>query len=543
MCTWIDPRIIHFTHARISPHFSGCGRSVIDTLEELKMGYITPAELPRIKVVPLVPQDDAEFLQQRKVNKRAAAAAAVNALTYYFSLNNRRLWVLKQCRELGLLHENDHKILVVLDLRKQMREKYTIDRCSLSAKFMTVKSATGSKTEDGAAQKTDGEYQTDPPDDLPPNSSSGIPLEGVGGATRPSLCKGSSDVASLASAIALGVGLVSAMEERQIEGESCAIEGLLKTQGTTPPALKLTWEGPSDINNIHFSPNGKSLLVGMSDGTLRILDATNATLIHTEATVHEVTMCSFAPDGRTFFGASPGGAIRTWSSEGVQWSDTGSDASNRTQLHSCCFSPGGNLILGSSSDGRLTLWRKNAAPIIQVDDSVKLNKCLWQKEDTSFDGVSGAAAYTCAFSPDGKTVLSGSKDKTLRLWCIESKGLLKTLDGGHSGEVTCCEFSPCGTKILSGSEDSTLVLWDIASEKAEITMNGHCELVLTCCFSPDGKLIASGSVDNTLKLWDASSGKLRASLQHFSWVKTCKFSPDGKAVVSGGVDTLLRWWG
>jgi WD40 repeat protein len=538
MCAWIDPRIIHFTHARISPHFSGCGRSVIDTLEELKMGYITPADLPRIKVVPLVPQDDAEFLQQRKVNKRAAAAAAANALTYYFSLNNRRLWVLKQCRELGLLHENDHKILVVLDLRKQMREKYTIDRCSLSAKFMTVKSATGTKTEDGATHKTDGEDHRGP-DDLPQSSSAGIPLEGVGRATGPSLCKGSSDVASLAYAIGLGVGLVSAMEERQIEGANCATEGLL-TQGT--PALKLTWEGPSDINACSFSANGKSLLVGMSDGTLRLLDATNATLIHTESTVAEVTMCSFAPDGRTFFGASPGGAIQTWSSEGIQWSeDIGGGAGNSTQLHSCCYSPCGNVILGASSDGRLTFWRKHTAPI-QEDDCVKRNKCLWQKEDT-FDGVGGAAAYTCAFSPDGKTVLSGSKDNTLRLWCIESKGLLKTLDGGHSGEITCCEFSPCGTKILSGSEDSTLVLWDIASEKAEITMNGHCELVLTCCFSPDGKLIASGSVDNTLKLWDASSGKLRASLQHFSWVKTCKFSPDGKAVVSGGVDTLLRWWG
>ncbi len=72
-------------------------------MDRSRMGYITPADLPRIKVVPLVPQDDAKFLQQRKVNKRAASAAAANALTYYCSLNNRRLWILKQCRELGIV--------------------------------------------------------------------------------------------------------------------------------------------------------------------------------------------------------------------------------------------------------------------------------------------------------------------------------------------------------------------------------------------------------------------------------------------------------
>jgi len=103
-----------------------------------------------------------------------------------------------------------------------------------------------------------------------------------------------------------------------------------------------------------------------------------------------------------------------------------------------------------------------------------------------------------AFSPDGKTILSGSGDKTLKLWDTSGK-LLKTFTG-HQNPVNAVAFSSDGKTILSGSADNTLKLWD-TSGKLLKTFTGHENYVRAVAFSPDGKTILSGSEDKTLKLW------------------------------------------
>jgi WD40 repeat protein len=78
-----------------------------------------------------------------------------------------------------------------------------------------------------------------------------------------------------------------------------------------------------------------------------------------------------------------------------------------------------------------------------------------------------ASVSSVAFSPDGKTVASGSDDKTIRLWDVKS-GKSRTTPEGHTGEVSSVGYSPDGRTLVSGSWDREVLLWDIpAVEKAQ----------------------------------------------------------------------------
>ena len=88
----------------------------------------------------------------------------------------------------------------------------------------------------------------------------------------------------------------------------------------------------------------------------------------------------------------------------------------------------------------------------------------------------------CRFAPDGKTLVSASWDKTLKIWDVES-GTCKTTLEGHSGMVFACDFAPHGKTIVSASEDKTVRIWDVESGKCQRTLKGHRYLCLFCAIA------------------------------------------------------------
>jgi WD40 repeat protein len=158
-----------------------------------------------------------------------------------------------------------------------------------------------------------------------------------------------------------------------------------------------------------------------------------------------------------------------------------------------------------------------------------------------------------AFSPDGKTALSGSEDRTLKLWDIGTGKMIRTFEG-HAGYVYSVAFSPDGKMALSGSSGGTLKLWDISTgEENSISKeiytfksySARSVRVYYVAFSPDGKMALLGSSDNTVSLWDISAGKEISSIgeeEDDSYVQSVAFSPDGKMALLGIGDGTLRLW-
>ena len=114
--------------------------------------------------------------------------------------------------------------------------------------------------------------------------------------------------------------------------------------------------------------------------------------------------------------------------------------------------------------------------------------------------------WSVAFSPDGKTVVTASRDNMVRLWEAASGKEIRQFQG-HQGGVSSVVFSPDGKTVATASHDRTLRLWEVASGKELRQFQGHRGWVTSVAFSPDGKMMVSAGGDDTVRLWDVATGK------------------------------------
>lgn len=169
--------------------------------------------------------------------------------------------------------------------------------------------------------------------------------------------------------------------------------------------------------------------------------------------------------------------------------------------------------------------------------------------------------HAIAFSPDGKTIASGSGDRTIKFWDAQSGKLMNTLIG-HTSKVTSVAFSADAKTLVSGSEDDTLKIWEVSSGRLLRTITAYGNQInglSSVAFSPDGKTVIAGSATQ-IKVWEAATGKqLRTLATHESHtsgepggmqmtsccgseVRSAIFSPDGSLIASAHDDGTIRLW-
>jgi len=194
------------------------------------------------------------------------------------------------------------------------------------------------------------------------------------------------------------------------------------------------------------------------------------------------------------------------------------------QLCAAAFSPDGRRIVTGSKDRTAIVW-----------DAASGKELLILKGHLS--GV-----ISVAYSPDGQRIVTGSQDSTAKVWEAATGKELLTLKG-HSAGVRSVAYSRDGGRIVTGSEDRSAKVWDAATRKELLTLKGHTDLVSSAAFSPDGQRIATASKDATAKVWDAASGRELFTLKgHTAWINSVAFSPDGQRIVTGSDDKRAKVW-
>jgi WD40 repeat protein len=193
-------------------------------------------------------------------------------------------------------------------------------------------------------------------------------------------------------------------------------------------------------------------------------------------------------------------------------------------VSSVAYSPDGRFVVSGSADSSVKIW------------DLETGRELWTLPEHE------AAVKSVAYSPDGRRIVSGAADYAIKLWDVETGEELKSLNG-HSNVVNSVAYSPDGRFVVSGSADRTVKVWNVETGRNERTFYGHSLWVNAVCYSPDGRVIASASRDGTVQLWDVEKGELQRSLSgHSGEVAALGFSPDSRFVASGSSDSSIILW-
>jgi WD40 repeat protein len=302
-----------------------------------------------------------------------------------------------------------------------------------------------------------------------------------------------------------------------------------------PPPSPLSPRPECNVYGVAYSPDGRFLAAALfqrtfnaGTGSVRLWDLAArgepATLLSRSTWIRAV---DFTPDGRTLVAGLSDKTVRLFDLGTREWHAT-------LKGHSRPI-----VSLAMAADGRTMVTgavdRTRAAT---GGEAIVWDLALQQARATLplADGV-----WSVAYARDGKIIAVGGRDKFIHLWDADTGIEREALK--QNNVVRALAFSPDG-QTLAAASGWTVKLWDLATRKERATLTGHKQPVDALAFTRDGRTLASGAAPGTVRFWDAATGRERAA---FDWqlgtVQCLAFSPDGMTAAAGGKgpNSLVMW--
>ncbi|MFX0204338.1 MAG: hypothetical protein ACFFDT_00005, partial [Candidatus Hodarchaeota archaeon] len=339
----------------------------------------------------------------------------------------------------------------------------------------------------------------------------------------------------------------------------------------------------SYIRTLAFSPDGKFLVSGSDDKSLRVWNLTSRAEVVSLPQESEGWLIStfFSPNGALLAtseggvpeGSQPSGKIKLW--DVATWRIIFMNYHLESPI--IALSPTGTVLVsidsyvkGNIYASEIKFWNtvrgqvaakswdvpspttslvvgSNGTILITADENALINLWNFSTEHVimEFTGSRDPIVRTSiTVSPDEQWLAAGSSDNIIRLWNISSGQNLYNLTG-HESSVFSVVFSPDGQWLASGDGEGTIILWNMTnlSQISYHNLTGHISGINALSFSPDGQLLASGSYYANILLWNMTDLSLVTSfLGHTNRITSLAFSPDGLWLASSSWDSKVRYW-
>ena len=292
-----------------------------------------------------------------------------------------------------------------------------------------------------------------------------------------------------------------------------------------PPAPRIVFKeirrmiGHADaVSSVRFAADGRHLASGSKDGMLIYWDVLTGQIVRRfPKHTQEVRSVAFAPSGEQIASAS-GFTVRLYD---VRGQELRRFSGHTASIKCLAFSPDGKRLITGSDDKTIRLWDVHGGREIQ-----RFSRHT-------------AGITALAFVADTNQFVSASKDQSVRRWDVRS-GLEVEATYAQAGAVLDLAVSRDGKRLASAHFDTVLRIWDMETANELGQCVGHKQMAGAVAFTPDGAFLLSAGQDQTLRLWDATTFKeLACEVCHTGGVNALSISPDGKRVVTAGADKTL----
>ncbi|MDQ2887349.1 MAG: serine/threonine protein kinase, partial [Chloroflexota bacterium] len=341
--------------------------------------------------------------------------------------------------------------------------------------------------------------------------------------------------ASHASSLRSLLSQLVELDARQRPASAALVQQQLQSLLSVSHPSLLSYEGHRwMVRSLSWSPDGRTLASGSSDGTIHLWDAASGETRWTHsagagAYVWAMVL-AWSPNGRQLAMGDDAGHVRVCDLRETEsgqltgeWTRT--YRGHTSWINALSWSPDGSRIASASDDKTARIWSSEQQ---SSEQQIYRGHTRW--------------VTTAAWSPDGTRIASGGNDTNIHIWEPATMRLLSSYNE-HSYGIHMLAWSPDGTRIASCSWDKFVRVWNVESGRTLLTYRGHQDSVYVLAWSPDGTRIASAGKDKIVRVWNADDGStLYTERGHKGWIFALAWSPDGTRIASAGGDKVVRVW-